>query len=370
MATDAISGVHRIILPDGTAVLGDSASYSVTATGTYTFQIADVAGNQYTLSVLVDLTLPVVSADVTSTPWSNQDARVTLAFSDSHSGVAERQYGINQNAHLPPAVWTDYTGAITISSEGENYVWYRAVDNQGNVAIGRFGPYRIDRTKPVPTAQVVELGLDLAEITVTATDAHSGVKQIELPDGTVVPGDRASYRVVVDGIYSFTVYDHAGNSEQIDVVAEFKPVISDLVLVTAINPPEGLRLPLQLPVGTPQPIKVGYAMKFAVKTRRAEWIDAYVYANGQPVAVFTNTGIKSSVRAYTSTTDETYTEFEFWLDPVMAKGTIIDLKVVATRLASTPDGQIHKVTEELGMGYHFGVVRGSAWQDSLINQTR
>lgn len=369
-AVDPISGVHRIVLPNNQTVYSDQATYTVTATNTYTFKVYDVAGNVYTLNVLVDLTKPVVTADITSTAWTNQDVLVNLTFSDQHSGIAQRQYAINQNPTVQPAVWNDYTGPVRVSQDGQNYIWYRAVDHQGNTAIGYFGPYRVDKTPPEATATVVELGLDLAEITVTATDAHSGVKQIQLPDGRIVNGAQATYQVTTDGTYYFIIYDNAGNTYELGVVAEFRPIISDLVLVTTPNPPEGLSLPLQLPVDSPQPIKAGYVMRFVVKTRRAEWIDVYVSANGQPISVFTDSGPVSSIREYTATTDETYTEFSFWLDPNMPKDTIIDLKIVATRIANTPEGQLEKVTEELDMGYHFGIVTGSAWEDSIVNQTR
>lgn len=52
---------------------------------------------------------------------------------------------------------------------------------------------------------------DEVELTVNVKDGQSGVKEIILPDGRKVQGDKVTYKVVENGDYTFKVIDNVGN---------------------------------------------------------------------------------------------------------------------------------------------------------------
>ncbi|SCY17764.1 OmpL47-type beta-barrel domain-containing protein [Alkaliphilus peptidifermentans] len=150
------SGVRRISRPDSTWVDGNSAIYTVTGNGTYSFTIEDNAGNQTTVIEVVDKidkTSPVVDADNKDYSWKKTDIVFQLTYHDEGgSGLNAGQYQVTNTEGEPLDGWLDYDIPIIISSDGIYYLHYRATDNAGNITKGYFGPYRRDTLDPAITA--------------------------------------------------------------------------------------------------------------------------------------------------------------------------------------------------------------------------
>src|SRR5699024_2604869 len=109
--------------------------------------------------------------------------------------------------------WVDYTKPINVSSNTS--VSARAIDLAGNISVESvLNITNIDKQKP--TLKVTGNPTDWEEkdevtLTITATDALSGVKNITLPDGKVVVGSNATFKVSENKDYTFKVTDNAGN---------------------------------------------------------------------------------------------------------------------------------------------------------------
>jgi putative lipoic acid-binding regulatory protein len=135
-----------------------------------------------------DTTPPTVTAAVTGPQNADGDylgqATVTVTASDAQSGVASVEYELDDTGFKP------YTAPVVVNALGDHAVQYRATDNQGNVSATGSVSFRVvevppDSTPPTVTAAVSGEQdadgnyLDSARVTVTATDAESGVKTVE-----------------------------------------------------------------------------------------------------------------------------------------------------------------------------------------------
>ena len=101
---------------------------------------------------------------------------------------------------------------IKTNNNDELYVHIKAIDNVGNTS--ETYHYKItDMTKPTLkiTLNPSSWTNNSVRIDVTATDSDSGVKQITLPNGTVIKGTTGSYTVDKNGIYYFKALDYMGN---------------------------------------------------------------------------------------------------------------------------------------------------------------
>jgi murein DD-endopeptidase MepM/ murein hydrolase activator NlpD len=97
----------------------------------------------YSDEFVIDSIPPTVTASKTSSDQQETTGSITLTFSDNLSGVKTKQYAWHFTNEYMPESWSDYTAAIEKTDIGTWYLWYRAVDNAGNEAIGWFGPYKV-----------------------------------------------------------------------------------------------------------------------------------------------------------------------------------------------------------------------------------
>ncbi|RIJ76506.1 hypothetical protein D1871_11575 [Nakamurella silvestris] len=225
-ATDATSGVGSISYRiDGGPWTGYQGTFSVSGGGTHqvSYRATDLAGNveaARTAEVRIkpaDTTAPVVSATVdpaepngTNGFYRGTAPKVTLAVTDEgDSGINVVQYRIDAGT------WVDYTAPVTVT-EGAHTLAWRATDNAGNTSTAGSILIRYDNTAPV-SAVAFQTGDGHNPVlsTVTATDAVSGVAQIEYSlDG----GPWRTYRsaFVISGNSTHTVQsrakDLAGNT--------------------------------------------------------------------------------------------------------------------------------------------------------------
>ncbi|WP_193433237.1 OmpL47-type beta-barrel domain-containing protein [Streptomyces luteocolor] len=244
-ATDEGSGVDRIEY----AVGADGAWQPYTApvvvdqVGTHKirYRAADKAGNvaaekaaDFTVVAppTDDKTPPETSATVTGEKNDQGQyiamATVTVTASDTGSGVNKIEYAIGDGA------WTVYTAPVMVHETGTHKVRYRASDKAGNQAAEKSVEFTVvappveDKTPPETSAKVDGdkdsdgAYLGKAKVTVTATDADSGVAKVEYSlDG----GPYLAYEapVVVDRVgrhsVAYRASDEAGNTSAAKNVA-------------------------------------------------------------------------------------------------------------------------------------------------------
>ncbi|OJF10107.1 OmpL47-type beta-barrel domain-containing protein [Couchioplanes caeruleus] len=171
-----------------------------------------------------DTTAPTVGAEVAGERNTAGDylgrATVTVAASDEGSGVDTIEHQLDGGGFVP------YTNPIEVGAVGDHVVRYRATDRAGNVSETGTVSFRIveppqqDTTPPTVTAQVSGSRdpsgayLGTATVTISATDAGSGVSEVEYSlDGGAFVAYAAP--LVVNGagahMVHFRATDAAGN---------------------------------------------------------------------------------------------------------------------------------------------------------------
>jgi uncharacterized cupredoxin-like copper-binding protein len=189
------------------------AAGNVSETGSVPFRVVEGGGE--------DTTPPTVTAEVTGTQDGDgnyvDSATVTLSATDDASGVASVEYSLDGAAFAP------YTEPVVVNTPGAHMLHYRATDAAGNVSPEGMAGFTVvarDTTAPTVSGQVTGQQdadgnyVGSAVVTVTATDADSGVASVEysLDGAAFVPytepvqiGDPGDHTV------AFRATDVAGN---------------------------------------------------------------------------------------------------------------------------------------------------------------
>jgi hypothetical protein len=245
-ATDAGSGVDKIEYAVGAD--GPWQPYTapvvVNEVGTHKirYRASDKAGNvaaekAVDFAVVApptdDKTPPETSATVSGEKNEQGQylgmATVTVTASDTGSGVNTIEYAIGA-----AGAWQPYTAPVMVHEAGTHKVRYKATDKAGNAAAEKAVDFTVvtppaeDKTPPVTSATVSgEKNSDgayitSAKVTLTATDADSGVDKVEYSlDG----GPYLAYTspVIVDRVGFHTVLhratDKAGNTSEAQKVS-------------------------------------------------------------------------------------------------------------------------------------------------------
>ncbi|WP_193460240.1 MULTISPECIES: OmpL47-type beta-barrel domain-containing protein [Streptomyces albogriseolus group] len=137
-----------------------------------------------------DTTAPEVTAKVTGTQNDAGAyvgaATVALDATDEGSGVDHVEYVLDDEE-----VWQPYTAPVVVDQVGTHTVRYRALDRAGNVSEEKSAGFTVvappsDDTTPPETSATVDGEknadghyIDMATVTVTASDTGSGVNTIE-----------------------------------------------------------------------------------------------------------------------------------------------------------------------------------------------
>ncbi|MDQ2585011.1 copper-binding protein [Saccharothrix yanglingensis] len=172
-----------------------------------------------------DTTPPAVSAEVAGDRNADGDylgeATVTVSASDAQSGVASIEYQVDDTG------FETYTGPVRVTAVGDHSVQYRATDGAGNASAVGSTAFRVverpaeDRTPPTVAAEVTgernTSGQYLGEatVTITATDAGSGVRTTEYTlDGGPWTSYTAPVEVTAPGAHMIhhRATDNAGNT--------------------------------------------------------------------------------------------------------------------------------------------------------------
>ncbi len=164
-----------------------------------------------------DATPPVTTASVTPSPngsgWNNSNVTVTLTSADDPdgSGVQSITYTLS-GAQTGSGSVSSNTVAFPVSAEGITNVSYYAQDNAGNPEATKTLPLRIDYTPPVvtfgttcPTTAILNSS---ANVTVTVSDALSGVAMQSAPNGT----NALKTATLATNTFTVTAQDNAGNN--------------------------------------------------------------------------------------------------------------------------------------------------------------
>ncbi|MFI6494496.1 OmpL47-type beta-barrel domain-containing protein [Streptomyces sp. NPDC050564] len=137
-----------------------------------------------------DTTAPETSASVSGAQNSQGayvgSATVTVAASDADSGVDRIEYALEDTG-----AWQPYTTPVVVDQVGAHKVRYRAIDKAGNTAAEKSVDFTVvapptdDTTAPETSATVSGernpdgAYIDMATVTVSASDTGSGVNTIE-----------------------------------------------------------------------------------------------------------------------------------------------------------------------------------------------
>jgi hypothetical protein len=193
VATDDQSGVEKteFSLDNGSSWQAYSSPISIQSEGrnTVLYHSVDKAGNiesNQTIFVHIDKAAPISSKSVIGTSgnngWFTSDVQVELTATDASSGLATTEYSLD-NGHS----WNTYSHAFTVSTEGQNTVLYRSVDQAGNVEPSQSITINIDKTAPTlelslntntlfsPNHKMVDI-----DVKVTSDDLISGINQVKL----------------------------------------------------------------------------------------------------------------------------------------------------------------------------------------------
>ncbi|WP_238153885.1 OmpL47-type beta-barrel domain-containing protein [Streptomyces xinghaiensis] len=200
-ATDPGSGVERIEYAlDGGEFAEYAAPVAVDALGEHrlVYRAVDRAGNvsaekavEFTVVAPPeeDTTAPETSAEVSGERDDGGaylgSATVTVSASDSGSGVERIEYALDGGE------FAEYAAPVAVDAVGEHRLVYRAVDRAGNVSAEKaveftvVAPPEEDTTAPETSAEVSGerddggAYLGSATVTITATDAESGVERVQ-----------------------------------------------------------------------------------------------------------------------------------------------------------------------------------------------
>ncbi len=157
-------------------------------------------------------------------PLFNVVDRPTLTAHDE-VGIKEIQYQfVADAAEIVPDKWAVYSEAEkpAMTAEFLGTVVGKAVDYAGNKSDPIDAKFLFEETEPIASYILSDDGWTNGDVTITVTadDAFSGVRDITLPDGTIIEGDTATYKVSVCGVYDFAIRDNCGNVLQYPVTVK------------------------------------------------------------------------------------------------------------------------------------------------------
>lgn len=196
------SDVQLNILANPNDDMGGRHTAQVTLTPGRYFYHCTIPGHGQMQGVLVvtegggaDTTPPETSAQVTGTRNAQGEyvgsATVTIGATDEGSGVDRIEYAVGD-----AGAWQPYTAPVVVDQVGGHKVRHRALDKAGNVSAEKSVEFSVvappsdDSTPPETSATVSGernadgAYIDMATVTVTASDTGSGVNAIEYAVGS------------------------------------------------------------------------------------------------------------------------------------------------------------------------------------------
>ena len=166
-------------------------TWSAARNETIYYRAIDNAGNVSAVSstaIKIDKTAPAAPTITNSSGgnWTNQNVTITLSSTDSQSGVSKYQYKCSGTNNQ----WADAKSTDTWTADRNGTVYYRAIDNAGNISAESSTLIKIDKTAPTITSaeikNVTPTGYDVYVYGVK--DAGSGVNRVQFPTWTSANG--------------------------------------------------------------------------------------------------------------------------------------------------------------------------------------
>lgn len=174
----------------------------------------DAAGNissESVQTIRIDRTEPTLS--VTEQKIDATTVRLTATANDLSSGI--------QKIILPDGSVSSSNVAVYEAKTNGKYV-FSAIDHVGLSSSITKTLTNLDGDPPVITATYDKKNAQTVTIYVSASDNNTGIKNITLPDSTVIDAEEATYQVTENGTYDFQATDYAGN------IASYIVVISNI----------------------------------------------------------------------------------------------------------------------------------------------
>ncbi|PKQ37985.1 MAG: hypothetical protein CVT59_05210 [Actinobacteria bacterium HGW-Actinobacteria-1] len=230
---DALSGVAKTEWTDNNGAVQTGTHVVVVGDGAHTLRYAstDAAGNkEATQTATFDITSPPVDTEapvfssLVATPqadpatyYKSTSATVSWSASDP-SGVAGYAFALDSALSTASPV-TSTSTSLSALTDGPHTFRIRAVDTVGNWTSEQTLTIKTDSSTPTSTVTVSpQVGED-ATVTISATDAYSGVARIEWAIDGVPAGSAAASPAAVhlSGVATYTITysatDLAGNRE-------------------------------------------------------------------------------------------------------------------------------------------------------------
>ena len=242
---------YEVILPDGKTTADTSGEIWTKKNGTYTVTVRDLDyGGEKSATIKVDkldFTPPTVTVSGITDGWKKSNQTLTVTASDSQSGVGKKWYKIvSDTDEIPTEGLSELTGnTITVSEEGEYYIYYKVYDNAGDVETDReanktegFRLVRIDKTAPEISFGDYSVATGM---TVTVKDGTSGLSSVTyqisngtetLKTGTISTNGKTDADFTLTGLpvgdvrVTVTAVDNAGN-----IFVSYKDIHIDVVSV-------------------------------------------------------------------------------------------------------------------------------------------
>lgn len=192
---------------------------------TYTLVVTNnkgVTSESYTngFEIVADTKAPAIMIDPIKCSWKkSQDINVSV--SDDGSGLKGWRYVFTSSNTAPSAFTgseiTDGSRTISLTDSGILYLHVKAYDKDGNAITRTAGPYYIDNVPPVINKVNKQhiYSNNTVDITITASDAHSGVVSYGISKtndaSTAEWSDSNKKTVTENGTYYLFAKDLVGN---------------------------------------------------------------------------------------------------------------------------------------------------------------
>ncbi|MDZ4063955.1 MAG: cell wall-binding repeat-containing protein, partial [Coriobacteriia bacterium] len=210
---------HTMYKDTGIA-LGGKYSYRVIAFN----EAGETTSAAVAIGPVTDTTHPVTVSNIGSM-WHQNPFSVSLTPTDTLSGVAATNYTADGSAEA------SYTAPFAVSGEGSHPVTFWSVDASGNVEPTVSETVKIDNTAPATTDNHVPTYVGSALITLSPTDALSGVEDTfwKLDGGKTMAGTKAKTTKLGAHALEYWSVDAAGNAETPHTVSFFVETVTSNV---------------------------------------------------------------------------------------------------------------------------------------------
>lgn len=204
--------IEQIFLPDGNVVNSDKVTYTISKNGSYTFSAKDNRDKitSKTIELAIDTVKP--NLDITMTPTTfTKSGVLKIVGTDDLSGIKQIKLP-NGEYRVTTAEGQSLSIDYNVNTNG-NYT-FEAEDYAGNKFTKTISVTNIDTVPPTANISISPNTWTSSKVNISVEaqdNGGSGVKEIKLPNGTIVNGSNANYEVSTNGNYSFDILDKLGN---------------------------------------------------------------------------------------------------------------------------------------------------------------